>query len=142
MSTPKKPNELAKKIADAIRDSMLYGLRIHGLEHSNLADSIDVRIRRNSMEVYLAFYWRFVEIGRKRGLRKIPIFVIIKWIKRKGLSAPGKSVNQLAWAIQNSIHENGIAPRPFLKQSARKAEEAVFALIGEYFEVLITTNLF
>lgn len=141
MSKPKKPAELVKKIAEAIRIAAIEGLKAQQLEDSNLADSITVKVRRNALELWLAYYWRFIEEGRKSGLRKIPIFVFIKWIKRNGISAPGRSINDLAFAIQTSIYKNGIAPRPFLKRIATQAEADIFALVGEYFETIIEVNL-
>ena len=141
MSTPKKPAKLVQKIAEAIREAAIFGLKIHGLEDSNLADSATIKVKRGNLELWLVYYWQFVEKGRRLGLRKIPIRVILNWIRRKGLKAPGKTRNELAFAIQTSIYQNGIAPRPFVKQVANRAESDIFGIFGEYFETIIEVNL-
>lgn len=72
-------------------------------------------------------YW-YVVWGRRAGTHKgvrIPIQALIKWIRKKNIQPQdGYTVNQLAWAIQTAIYNNGtknmVMPRDFIKEGLDK----------------------
>lgn len=69
--------------------------------------------------VYPANYAEFIEFGRLPGSMP-PVEPLAKWCRRK-LRIPAKESKAVAWAIAKAIEERGIAPFPFLEQSATQA---------------------
>ncbi len=79
----------------------------------------------SALTVFVADYAKYVEEGRRPGARKVPLDVLITWIKRRRVgvnrTAKGRfarrvmSVSQLAYAIQNAIYKRGIRGRPFIQ---------------------------
>ena len=75
-------------------------------------------------------YLKYLDGGRRAGARKIPVQVILKWIKRKKIrprNAKGQfksmTLNQLAFVIQRSIYNIGIRPRNILKKSFQEIDK-------------------
>lgn len=54
---------------------------------------------------------------------------IRKWIRKKNNPLNGRTENQVAWAIINSIYKNGIAPRPFLGSGYNNGEDPSKVLV-------------
>ena len=94
-----------------------------------LYDSIDHRVDVNEMGFILYFiaaeHFKFVEDGRKPGLKPPPIAPIRKWIIDKRLNLP-KGVE---YAIAKSIGKNGIPAKGYFKQTQEKAIQMTPALI-------------
>lgn len=75
--------------------------------------------------------YRYVRFGRSAGSgrgSRVPIEQLVKWIRDKGISpSNGKSINSLAYAIQQSIYVNGIktavAPRDFVQAAINKVSK-------------------
>ena len=75
-------------------------------------------------------YLKFIDQGRKAGARKIPIQVILRWIKKRNIkprNAKGQfkamTLNQLAFVIQRSIFKIGIRPRNIIRTSFEQIDE-------------------
>ena len=89
----------------------------------------------SSLELYALDYLQYLESGRKKFAKRVPLSAILKFIKDRNLvlrdkttgrftrsrvklkgrnGAPGMSVNRLAFMIQNAIYKNGIKARPVL----------------------------
>ena len=83
--------------------------------------------------INLEDYWKFIEKGRRAGAKMPPVSAIENWIKiRKIIPRPvtlksGKqrvpTVQQLAYVIARSIARNGIAARPFMRESIDQTVE-------------------
>lgn len=74
-----------------------------------------------TLELSAADYADFVDRGRKAFTKKVPITALISFIKKRNLqqkfrSSKGrfKSINQIAFMIQNSIYKIGISGRNFI----------------------------
>lgn len=72
-----------------------------------------------SLELYALDYLEFLDRGRAKFTKKVPLDAILKWMRKRKIFNRGqggrfKSANQLAFIIQNSIYRNGIRGRNFL----------------------------
>jgi hypothetical protein len=79
---------------------------------SDLVKSVEFVSEDNGLRMYAFDYYEWLSTGRKPRARKIPIEALISWIKKYRI-ASGRSVNSVAWAIQQSIYRNGIKGRAF-----------------------------
>lgn len=77
----------------------------------NLIASLDYAIEHRgdlfSIIVTSLPYGGFVNTGRRAGAKKVPIQVLVEWIKQKGIATNNKKVLGIAFAIQNKIHKEG-----------------------------------
>ncbi len=103
-------------------------------DSSGIVGNTKVSFNTDGVEIKTTKYAQFLDAGRKPGGKKVPISVLIAWVKRYRVggrnSRSGKfkknvSVNSVAYAIQNAIHRNGIKARPFLTKTVAFAEQVV-----------------
>jgi hypothetical protein len=108
------------------------GKRFKGLNNkSNLYNSLQVSYDTTpTFKIESLDYLKFLDTGRRAGGKKIPIQIILKWIKRKKIrprNAKGQfksmTLNQLAYVIQRSIFRIGIRPRNILKNTFKEIDE-------------------
>lgn len=118
-------NSFAQTIVNRYKD------KISEYSSGKLYKTIDYTITSKSdsylVTINLEEYWKYIEKGRRAGAKMPPVSAIENWIKvRKILPRPvalksGKqrvpTVQQLAYVIARSIARNGIAPRPFMRES-------------------------
>lgn len=108
------------------------GKRFKGLDNkSTLYNSVQVSYDSTpTIKIESLDYLKYLDGGRRAGSRKIPVQIILKWIKRKKIrprNAKGQfksmTLNQLAFVIQRSIFRIGIRPRNILKKSFQQIDE-------------------
>jgi hypothetical protein len=108
------------------------GKRFKGLDNkSNLYNSVQVSYTSfPEIKVESLDYLKYLDRGRRAGARKIPVQIILKWIKRKKIrprNAKGQfksmTLNQLAYVIQRSIFRIGIRPRNILNNAFKQIDE-------------------
>lgn len=114
-----------------------YKDKISEYSSGKLYNTINFEITKGSsnyiVTINLEDYWVFLENGRRAGAKIPPVSAIENWIKvRKIIPRPvtlksGKqrvpTVQQLAYVIARSISRNGIAPRPFMRESINQTIE-------------------
>jgi|TARA_R100000479_G_scaffold11459_1_gene4671 hypothetical protein len=87
----------------------------------NLVNSFEQRVIEvpNSIviEILMHEYGIYVNDGRKTGGKKVPINVLVDWIERKAIVNGDKEVKSLAFAIQQTIHKEGIPTKGSFKFS-------------------------
>lgn len=87
----------------------------------NLINSFEQRVIElpNSIviEILMNEYGIYVNEGRKTGGKKVPISVLVEWIERKAIASGDKDVKSMAFAIQNTIHKEGIPTKGSFKFS-------------------------
>lgn len=87
----------------------------------NLVNSFEQRVIEvpNSIviEILMDEYGIYVNEGRKTGGKKVPINVLVDWIERKAIVNGDKEVKGLAFAIQQTIHKEGIPTKGSFKFS-------------------------
>ena len=87
----------------------------------NLINSFEQRVIEvpNSIviEILMDEYGIYVNEGRKTGGKKVPINVLVDWIERRAIVNGDKEVKSLAFAIQQTIHKEGIPTKGSFKFS-------------------------
>ena len=87
----------------------------------NLINSFERRVieLRNSIviEILMDEYGIYVNEGRKTGGKKVPINVLVDWIERRAIASGDKDVKSIAFAIQNTIHKEGMPTKGSFKFS-------------------------
>lgn len=83
----------------------------------SLRNSVKAIPGENEIGIEMNSYWRFVQSGRLRGKKRVPISEIEKWIDQRGLTGKtkeGKKMTrrQFAFAIQTNIRKFGIPSKP------------------------------
>ena len=89
----------------------------------NLIGSLDYKLDPASgglsLEITAEGYAQFVNRGRKAGGKKVPIVVLVEWIKQKGIETNNKKVLGMAFAIQKTIEKQGIPTANSRKRGKR-----------------------
>ncbi len=87
----------------------------------NLINSFEQRVIElpNSIviEILMDEYGIYVNEGRKSGGKKVPISVLVEWIERRAIASGDKDVKSIAFAIQNTIHKEGMPTKGSFKFS-------------------------
>lgn len=104
-----------------------------GLEKSIQVKSVSYDITNNKVQINIPEYTKYIESGRKRRAKKVPISIILKQLKRKNVTPS----NSIAFAIQNSIYKKGIIARPFIDRAVKEAQNAITVDIQDYMDVTI-----
>lgn len=85
------------------------------LKNSNLSKTIKHKvgtIDNPVVEIYVNDYIEYIERGRHiHHTPRVPIDALADWVRRKIHKQP---TNQLLYAIQQSIYDHGIRPRPII----------------------------
>lgn len=85
------------------------------LQNSNLVKTINHKIGTIDnpvVEIYVNDYIEYIERGRHiHHTPRVPIQALADWVQRKLHKQP---TNQLLYAIQQSIYNQGIRPRPII----------------------------
>lgn len=76
-----------------------------------LIESLDYNVQYGgafiTLNITMNDYGRWVNTGRRAGAKKIPVQVLVEWIKEKGIATNNKKILGIAFAIQNKIHKEG-----------------------------------
>ena len=78
--------------------------------HSNtgkLEDSLTWKLEGNKINIYGVDYAKWVESGRQKGAKRIPIDALITWVEQRGIVNGDKEVKNVAYAIQQKIFQEG-----------------------------------
>lgn len=100
---------------------------------SSLEDSVQIKYENQSLSVYMNDYVQYIQSGRKPFSKKIPIDALIVFIKSKNINLNGKSINSVAFAMQQSIYKNGIKGMPILDSIDEVSTEYVSKSIDNFF---------
>jgi len=93
-------------------------------DHSNtgkLIDSLDYQVDNTLITILMNDYGRYVNTGRKRGAKKVPIKALVEWIKQRGIESNNKKAIGIAFAIQKTIEREGI-PTVRSRQKGKRVE--------------------
>lgn len=128
-----------------IVDNYKAELEACGYQDGALYRTISYSIKSGSnmwnISIKLEEYWRYIENGRRAGVKFPPLDAIEKWIVRKQIIPHSvtlksgrtviPSVKQLSFLIARKISRDGIRPRPFFKQSFEEAKREYLHIIEE-----------
>jgi hypothetical protein len=133
-------NKVGKLIIASLQKELIQ----QGHEASgNLVNSFEQRVIEvpNSIviEILMDEYGIYVNEGRKTGGKKVPINVLVDWIERKAIVNGDKEVKSLAFAIQQTIHKEGIPTKGSFKFSnnGRRKGFIDFVINNELDEVYV-----
>jgi hypothetical protein len=101
---------------------------------SDLVDDIKVEDGTNELTLYVNDYIKFIESGRRPKSKKIPISVLAKWSKKKGI---GLSNSEL-FAVQNSIFVKGIVGK---KNINKKITEQFNNSFERYYKAIVEDDI-
>src|SRR6478735_7246536 len=93
------------------------------LSNSDIIKNLKIDTKDEKLIISLFSYYQYIESGRKKGVKGIPISVLIDFIKSKNIKPNNISVNQLAFIFQKSIKEKGIKPRKIFTTSYKVTEQ-------------------
>lgn len=121
--------KIQQEIAGFIRDTLQMELLNQGHVASEaLFNSIDCVTEKmvNSIEftANAAHYSAFVNDGRKKGVRGVPLDVLVSWIRLRKFDLQGKREASVAFAVQRSIKQKGIKPSRFVDRAAAKIDHS------------------
>lgn len=102
---------------------------------SDLSKSVKYVITKDGIKMEVLNYYPWVSEGhkvvRRAMVSKVPIDALIRWIKKRGLTpSGGKTINQLAFAIQQAIYKRGLSGRT--KTKGKKYADPVANDIADY----------
>ena len=110
------------EISEKLLDEVLTATKVlmedyKNLKNSNLANTLEWKYKDNQFILMANDYFQWIDTGRKRGARKVPIEALIPWMKRKNIvPRKGQTYNSVAYAIQQAIFKAGIKARPFTQR--------------------------
>lgn len=107
-------NELAKELIK--QDHSATGKLIDSLDYRTTSSSVG-----QTLLIEMLDYGKFVNTGRKKGARKVPIQALVDWIKQKGIATNNKKALGIAFAIQKTIEKEG-SPTIRSRRNGKKTE--------------------
>lgn len=127
-------NRFANALVNQYKDYLAHADYSQGELYKTIkVNSVHVVVNNFIVQLDLAEYWKYIEYGRRKGAKMPPITAIENWIKRRNIIPrpiqlkSGKTVipstKSLAFIIARSISINGIAARPFMKNSIKLIKE-------------------
>lgn len=76
-----------------------------------LIESLDYTIEHKgdlfSLIVTALNYGEYVNTGRRKGAKRVPIPVLVEWIRQKGIATNNQKILGIAFAIREKIYQEG-----------------------------------
>ena len=94
-------------------------------DNDNIVKQVNVKPKRDTLEIYLNSYIQFIQTGRGKFKRKVPIAALIRFIKKRNIPLNGMKISRVAYMIQNAIFRNGIVGKPYI-------EDKITDVVGDY----------
>ena len=112
---------IATLVVDALKEALAekkykYGNPPQGTKLGNkiasgkLQNSISAVSNRDSISISMEDYGQYVQTGRRRGAKGVPISALLDWIRERNIKPRDMTERQLAFAIQRNIKKFGIRP--------------------------------
>lgn len=122
-------NPILQQLGQYLRDTLQMELLNTGrISSEALFDSIESVVDSTMEGVVITaqglFYAKYVNAGRRAGVKGIPLDVLTEWIRCKKLELHGKRAESVAFAMQLSIKQKGIHPAPFIDRAVNKFEKS------------------
>lgn len=109
---------------------------------SDLVNSVEWEYSRSELLMYVNDYYSNLSKGRKPLTKKIPIYVLVNWIKKYRITSSRYSTNRLAYIIQRSIYLNGINGKNFIEQVEKSVSDIVEIRLADNLDKFISDSLF
>lgn len=136
-------NELGELLVDEMAKYLLARGKVSS---GSLIDSLEYKIEDSAtrgveLSIYAASHAKFVNKGRKKLVKKVPIDSLIKWIEQKGLETGDKKKRNLAFAIQRHIWKNGIQPVQFIDDVIANNNLNILRKVGDYYITFVGSEI-
>jgi len=130
--------ELIKEIISATKQVMTY----YKLGNTELIESVEWVFKDDQFILIANDYFRWVNSGKRPMARKVPVEVLLKWMRRKGIKPTrGQTYNSMAFALQNSIYKSGIKARNIVDPIINVTLDILAEYIAEDLSVSIADEL-
>lgn len=128
-------NKDIRKITNSVLNTVISVLNKANVETTKSeSKKFPVTVNNTAISVSLPEYYLYVDKGRKSGGKRPPIKPILDWIKREKITVPKEiPLLSFAFAVANSIAEEGIKARPFI--------EVLYDQIGELVRTYLITTM-
>lgn len=118
-------NSFILQIRQYLSDTLQMELLKTGhISSEALFNSIDTIVERTLSGITITakglFYGKYVNAGRRKGKKGVPVNKILEWIRRTKMNIYGKREESVAFAIQTSIKQRGLKAAPFIDRSINK----------------------
>jgi len=137
-------NEFLRAFTKVLQRHTVMVARKAGIDvNSELANSFEVRLRPDfkGIQFIANDYLENVDKGRAPRTRRVPVDELLNWINEKGIRSPGMTTNELAFAIQKSIYEQGIQPTPVMDQLQRTILDMLEKEMGKELEAITADEI-
>ncbi len=126
-------NELGKELIK--QNHRATGKLIGSLDYRVIqsVESTDLLVEMND-------YGEWVNKGRRKGAKPVPIPALVEWIKQKGIATNNKKVLGIAFAIQKSIEKKGIPSKQYVKWKAGNSIKRVGFIDDTIIRITATIN--
>ena len=101
----------ADLLKDFAKELITQGHKASGSLIASLRKDILFSPSSYSLAFYGNEYGLYLEVGRRKGARKVPINALMKWIAIKGMASTNKEARSIAFAIQAAIYKEGSPTR-------------------------------
>ena len=108
--TVKKVFDLLKEEVKLLTQKILLENGLH--DNDNIFKQVKVKTSKDGLEIYLNEYIKFIESGRGKYKKKVPISALLRFIRKRKIVVAGINRNRLAYMIQAAIFKNGIKGKP------------------------------
>lgn len=130
-----------RSLLEDLRQITIMAMAETGIkQESDLSKSVKYVLTKDGIKMQVLPYYPWVSSGhlakRRAFAHKVPIQVLIEWIKKKHLVPRHKksgrfmTTNQFAFAIQESIYKKGINGK--IKSKGKNYEELVVNNVADY----------
>lgn len=128
-----------ENLADYMRQAFVQELIDRGHQASGkLIRSVEVKVdnfvKGLAITGYAEFYGKFVESGRRPGVKRVPLDALIEWLKQKNFSEDANRIRGIAFAIQATIFRDGIKQSPWIEETVNKNEREITNILEEAVE--------
>lgn len=130
-------SEILQPLADFLKKELQSELITQGHKATGeLINSIEVTVNdiTSGFEIIGSsiYYGGYVESGRKKGAKGVPISALMDWIGAKKIQIKGMNDKSIAFMFQASIKRKGIKPSMFVENVLEKYSSRIESDIERY----------
>lgn len=110
-------------------------VNVNTLIDSDIYNDIEFNLDKDNLDIInimINDYINNIESGRKAGASFIPIEVLAEWASKKNIT----NDNNVIYAIQQSIHKEGIPARPIMKFAEEEIDKHINDWLNNIFNTL------
>jgi len=98
-------------VTELSKELLAQGHKATGKLINSIESDAVISPDKATLQISFEDYGIFVDSGRKKGAKKVPIQALINWIIAKSLASGDREIKNMAFAIQTNIFKQGIPTR-------------------------------